>query len=162
MTSRLRLLLRRTAGRWLRERAIPVGAVARDRRLLRRVVPVATLGQVLVVGSSLAARQAWGPAVDVVGTSPHAAHITVCSLLDSPASLPPARWDTVLVTEVDDGLAALLETLRAAGRPQARLVLLRRDGREVSDLLAALGPVAALRAVHRVRQRTLVIAEMTR
>ena len=38
-------------------------------------------------------------AVDVVGTSPYAPDVTVCSLLDGPSSLPEHRWDTILVTD---------------------------------------------------------------
>jgi len=162
MTSGVRLLLRRAAGRWLRERAVPVGGLAGDRRLLRRALPPATLGRVLVVGSSLAARQVWGTSVDVVGTSPHAPYVTVCSLLDSEASLPAARWDTVVVTEIDDGLADRLQVLRTACRSRARLVLLQRGGRvDLTQLVAALGGVAVVQRVHHARQRTLVLAEVS-
>ena len=162
MSSRIRLLLRRAAGRWVGERAVPVGAVARDRRLLRRALAQASLGRVLVVGSSLAARQAWPrAAVDVVGTSPYAAEVTVCSRLDGPASLPRARWDTVVVTEVGEGLAERLRVLRPACRPRARVVLLERDGQtDLAGPAAALRQVAVLHQVHLRRSRRLWIAQV--
>ena len=160
MTSPLRLLLRQAAGRWLRERAIPVGGVAADRRLLRRALPQESLGRVLVVGSSLAARQAWPQTVvDVVGTSPYAADVTVCSHLDGPDSLPPARWDTVLVTETDRGLAERLQVLRSACRPQGRLLMLQRG--DVGDPAATLAHVAVVKQVYHRRGRRLVVAEVT-
>lgn len=163
MTSPLRRLTRRAAGRLLRERPIPVGAVARDRRLLRHHLPPESVGRVLVVGSSLAARQAWPRAtVDVAGTSPYAAYVTVCSHLDGPASLPAARWDTVVVTEVDQGLAERLRTLGPACRPQARLVVLQDDDDTVQGTMAALGQVAELPQVCRRRGRALLVAEVSR
>ena len=73
MTSRPRQLLRRVASKWIGERAIPVGGVASDRRLLRRVLEGRSVGRVLVIGRSLAARQALAPMqIDVAGTSPYA------------------------------------------------------------------------------------------
>jgi hypothetical protein len=162
VSSRVRLLLRRAAGRWLGERPIPVGAVAGDRRLLRQALSAASLGRVLVVGGSLPARQAWsGATLDVVGTSPYAAEVTVCSSLDGPASLPEARWDTVVVTDVGQGLAERLQVLRRACRPQARLVLLERDPPpELAGSAAALRQVAVLQQVHLRRSRRLWIAQV--
>jgi hypothetical protein len=160
MTSPLRLLVQRAAGRWLRERAIPVGGVAADRRLLCDALPQDSLGRVLVVGASLAARQAWPQTVvDVVGTSPYASDVTVCSHLDGPDSLPPARWDTVLVTETDPRLAERLQVLRSACRPRARLVVLQRVA--VGDPAAALAQVGVVQEVHHRRHRRLVVAEVS-
>jgi hypothetical protein len=162
VSSRLRLLLTRAAGRLLGERALPVGALARDRRLLRHALPPESLGRVLVVGSSLAARQAWpGATVDVVGTSPYAAEVTVCSRLDGPASLPRARWDTVVVTEVSQGLTERLQVLGPACRPQGRLVLLERKGpTDLARPATALRQVAVLQQVHLRRSRRLWIAQV--
>jgi hypothetical protein len=164
VSSRVRRLLRRAAGRWVGERLLPVGAVALDRRLLRRALPPSSLGRVLVVGSSLATRQAWPEAsVDVVGTSPYAREVTVCSHLDGPASLPEARWDTVVVTQVGEDLAERLRVLRPACRPQARLVLLERNGRaDLTGTAAALREVAVLRQVHLRHSRRLWIAQVRR
>jgi hypothetical protein len=97
----------------------------------------------------------------VVGISPYATEVTVCSRLDGPASLPEARWDTVVVTDVGQGLAERLQVLRPACRPQARLVLLERDGpTDLAGHASALRQVAVLQQVHLRRSRRLWIAQV--
>src|SRR5215212_9295227 len=66
-----RLMLGKVASRWFGERRLPIGGTSRDRRLLREVLNSAEAGRVLVVGPSLAARQALAKhPVDVAGTNP--------------------------------------------------------------------------------------------
>jgi len=124
-----RALLRELASRVLGDRPAPVGGVARDRRLLRRALRRADVGRVLVVGPGLALRQALpGAQIDVAGTSPHSAEVTVCSVAIGRGSLPARRWDTVVVTEPGADLRARLEAVREACRPGGRLLVLDRDG----------------------------------
>jgi hypothetical protein len=103
---------------------LPVGRVARHRRILRRALADGPVGRVLVVGPWRAARQAFPHApMDVAGTSPHTRQVTVCSEVRSTAGLPANRWDTVVVSDpvhVSDRLAAV----HPACRPRARVVLL--------------------------------------
>jgi hypothetical protein len=162
MTAALRELVRRAAARWVGERVIPIGGVAQDRRLLRRALAPATSGRVLVVGPSLAARQALaGQPLDVVGTSPYAAYVTVCSSLHGPGSLPEARWDTVVVTQVDDALAERLRTVRPACRPGARILVLERHHDPAdSEPMTAISSVASVQQVHLRRHRRLWVARV--
>jgi hypothetical protein len=125
MTSRPRQLLGRVASKWIGERAIPVGGVASDRRLLRRVLEGRSVGRVLVIGRSLAARQALAPMqIDVAGTSPYATEITVCSTVNGVDSLPRARWDTIIFTDAGRNLSRQLAAARQACRVGARLIIL--------------------------------------
>jgi hypothetical protein len=140
----MRELVRETAARVFGERPAPVGGVARDRRLLRRALAGNDPGVVLVVGPSLATRQALpGRPVDVADTVPYP-EVTVCSAVAGPGSLPEARWDTVVVAEVGPDPAARLAAVRAACRPGARVLLLDDTG----DDATGPGP-AALAAVAR-------------
>lgn len=116
--------VRRLAERFIGERAAPVGGVARDRRLVRRTLAGEPVGRVLVVGPGLAVRQALpGAVVDVAGTSPHSEEVTVCSPALDAGSLPPLRWDTVIVTDPGPDLSRRLAAVRPACRPGGRLVL---------------------------------------
>jgi hypothetical protein len=163
MTSALRMLIRQGASRWVGERAIPVGGVAQDRRLLRRALAPGTSGRVLVDGPSLAARQALGgQPLDVVGTSAHAADVTVCSALQGPGSLPEARWDTVVVTRVDQHLAERLRALRPACRPGGRILVFERHARlGHGEPMAAIRAVASVQHVHVRGSRRLWVARVT-
>ena len=139
----MRESVRSAAARVFGDRPAPVGRVARDRRLLRRALTGIDPGAVLVVGRSLATRQALpGRSVDVADTVPYP-EVTVCSAVGGPGSLPEARWDTV-VTEPGPDPAGRLAAVRAACRPGGR-VLLRDDS---GDDASAPGP-AALAAVAR-------------
>jgi hypothetical protein len=127
MTSSARRILQVVAARWVGERVVPVGGVARDRRLLREAVAGADLGRVLVVGPSISARQALrGRPVDVVGTSPYAPYVTVCSAMRHPTSLPIRRWDTVILSDPGDELTLRLARVLPACRPEATLIVLDR------------------------------------
>jgi hypothetical protein len=127
MNSFVRRILRIAAARWVGERIVPVGGVARDRRLLRSVLAGEDPGKVLVVGPNIAARQALrGRPVDVVGTSPYTQYVTVCSELRRVGSLPPRRWSTVILSAPGDELQARLERVLPACRPGARLIVLDR------------------------------------
>lgn len=129
MTVRMRRLVRDLAGRWLGERAAPVGGVARDRRALRRALGGREVGRVLVVGPGLATRQALpGARVDVAGTSPHMLEVTVCSTASAAGSLPANRWDTVIVADPGTDLPGRLQAVVPACRAGARLVVIDRDG----------------------------------
>lgn len=121
--------VRALASRLFGERPLPVGDVARDRRVLRRVLTGRPPGRVLVVGRGLPVRQALpGVAVDVAGTSPHLAEVNVCSSVTSTGSLPRNRWDTVVVSEPGPDPAGRLQAVVAACRPGGRLLLLDRTG----------------------------------
>lgn len=140
MTPRPRQLVRDLAARVIGERAAPVGGVARDRRLLRRALGHRTPGRVLVVGPGLAVRQVLpGLHVDVAGPLPHL-EVTVCSSVDAPGSLPPARWDTVVVTDPGRDLAGRLAAVRTACRPGGRVLVLDRTG-DVEPVLARVADV---------------------
>ncbi len=162
MTFRARALVRELAGSWLGERAVPVGDVAANRRLLRRALSTLDLGSVLVVGAGLAARQALPSVeVDVAGTSPHMHEVTVCSRVDGSASLPAARWDTVVVLDPGADLRGRLRAVLPASRAAGLLVLLDRaawseDGPE----LRALREQTRVVAVHGGGRRRLWIAEV--
>ena len=127
MIPRARRLLWRLIGPWVGERPLPVGGVARDRHLLRRAFARRPVGRVLVIGPALAARQAL-PAVkiDVAGTSPHRAEVTVCSAVRGVDSLPARRWDTIVITDPDEDLPARLRAILPACRPAAQLVVVDR------------------------------------
>lgn len=142
----LRDAVRERVGRHAGDRRLPVGSVARDRRLLSRALRHVPAGRALVVGPGLAVRQALRRApVDVAGTSPHAEEVTVCSLVLGAGSLPPARWDLVVVTDPGSDLRRRLDAVRPACRPGARLLLLGRtedaapDGLLVTRTLARSG-----------------------
>lgn len=148
MTSGPRRLLSRLARRWVGERAIPVGGLARDRRFLRRALRGQDWGRVLVIGPGLAVRQVLPPGrVDVVGTSPYRSEVTVCSALVGPRPLPPGRWDTLVMTEVDEGFGDRLRAAVPACRPEARVVVFERHGQP-----DAVGHVSELTAVASLEQ----------
>lgn len=155
--NRPRELVRRLAERWVGERAVPVGGVARDRRLLRRALSGAPAGRVLVVGPGLAARQALPQAsVDVAGTVPHMAEVTVCSAATGARSLPADRWDTVIVSDPGADLPGRMAAVRSACRPGGRVLVIDRsgwaaDGPEARALTAAVTVTAVTgRGRHRV------------
>ena len=149
MRTRARALVRRLAARWVGERRIPFGSVARDRRVLRRALRTEPVGRVLVVGHGLAARQALAPlAVDVAGTNPHSAEVNVCSAVRGADSLPPGRWDTVLISEHTSDFVEQLDAIRPACRPGARLYVLDRDGWD--DQSPQARSLAAVGSVHKV------------
>jgi hypothetical protein len=151
MTSSARRVLQTASARWVGERVVPIGGVARDRRLLRKVVAGADLGSVLVVGPSISARQALrGWPVDVVGTSPYATYVTVCSAMRHVTSLPTARWDTVILSAPGEELTLRLARVLPACRSEATLIVLDRGP-------WALDPdrATAIEAVARI-DRTLV------
>jgi hypothetical protein len=108
--------VRRRAGRLAEEHRLPVGRTAQIRRLV-----AAALGdpqRVLVIGPPGAVRQALPDArLDVVGTDPHDAAVTVVSEAMGEGSLP-RRWDCVVVTEAeprDDRLIAAADACRPGG-----------------------------------------------
>lgn len=138
------------------ERRLPVGNVALDRRLLRRALGEHAGGSVLVVGPGLAARQAFPDAqVDVAGTSPHSAEISVCSAVDKPTALPPARWSTVIVMDLGADPAGRLGAARRACRDGGTLLVVDRIGwDEHSPEVAMLAGMAAVtRAVGAATRR---------
>jgi hypothetical protein len=141
---RLRERARDTAARVFGERAVPVGGVARDRRLLKRALSGGDPGDVLVVGPSLAARQALhGRQVDVADTVP-SPEVTVCSAVRVSGSLPPGRWDTVVVADPGPSPQGRLAAVREACRPGARVLLLDHCG----DDATAPGPAALAAVAH--------------
>jgi hypothetical protein len=142
--SRRRQIIRTLAARWIGERPIPIGGVAKDRRLLRRALRGRSVGRVLVIGSSVAVRQALPDVdVDVVGTSPHALDVTVCSAVGGVHSLPRARWDTVIFSQPGPELPDRLSAVIPACRPYARLIVMSR--REMATNVDH-GPVVAEKA----------------
>lgn len=155
-------MVRNVVARCLGERAIPVGGVARDRQLLRRALAGQAVGRVLVVGPGLAVRQALPDVpIDVAGTSPHSAEVTVCSAARGGGSLPLERWDTVIIMESGTELPEQLDAVRPACRAAARLLIVERPGVDVNgSLAAALANVAAIRQVLGKRQRRLWVAEV--
>lgn len=162
MIRHARHLLRALASRCLGDRAAPVGGVARDRRILRRALRGRAAGRVLVVGSGLAARQAL-PAcrLDVVGTNPHAAEVTVCSTASGVGSLPSARWDTVIISDPGHDFVERIRAVRSACRPGARLLVLDRAGwdREAPEP-RALAEVATITQVLGRQRHRLWLAEV--
>jgi hypothetical protein len=149
MKAKARALIRRLAARWVGERRIPFGSVASDRRVLRRALRAEPVGSVLVVGPGLAARQALAPiAVDVAGTNPHSAEVNVCSAVRGAGSLPPARWDTVLISEHASDFVEQLDAIRPACRLGARLLVLDREGwDDQSPQARSLADVASVQKV---------------
>lgn len=130
MITEVRNLRRKYAARWIGERPIPIGGVARDRRLLLVVLDPTEVGSVLVVGSSVAARQALASIdVDVAGTNPHNNEVTVCSRVLEADSLPKSRWDTVIINSPGADLRERLRAVRPACRPSGRLLVLERGPR---------------------------------
>lgn len=159
MSARLRDAVRQVAARRLGERPAPVGGVARDRRLLRRALAPESAGRVLVVGPGLATRQALpGRHVDVAGTVPHHAEVTVCSLVAGPGSLPEGRWDTVVIAEPGPDLPGRLDAARRACRPGGRVLVLERTGVEGT----ALSEVATVTGVLGRGRRRLWVGEVAR
>ena len=158
MTPRERV--RHLAGRLLADRAVPVGRVARDRRLLRQVL-TGDPGRVLVLGPGLAVRQVLPRArVDVAGTSPHVPEVTVCSTAQGPRSLPTARWDVVVVPELGPDPQARVQAATAACRPGGRVLLLDREGWPPDNPVpAALARDADVRTVVLGRTDRLWVAE---
>jgi hypothetical protein len=161
MTSRTRRLLRWAAARWIGDHVVPVGGVAGDRRLLRRGLSF-PVGRALVVGHSTAARQAMrGSHVDVAGTNPHAAEITVCSMVRDPGALPPRRWNTVIVTDSTVNLGQRLHAISPACLPGARLLVLERDQRNrTANDHALVEHVCALENTLERGSRRLLVARM--
>ena len=143
-----RARVRRLVAAWAGERVLPVGGVARDRRLLEQVLGGSSdPGRVLVVGAGLPVRQAL-PAryVDVAGTSPHAAEVTVCSSARTPHSLPAARYDTVVVTSTGEDWEGRVTAVGGSCRPGALVLVLERDGwRPEGPELTALGRLGEVR-----------------
>jgi pimeloyl-ACP methyl ester carboxylesterase len=163
MRAKTRALIRRLAARWVGERRIPFGSVARDRRVLRRALGTEPVGRVLVVGHSLAARQALAPiAVDVAGTNPHSAEVNVCSAVRGVGSLPPARWDTVLISEHASDLVEQLDAIRPACRPDARLLVLDREGwDDQSPQARSLADVSSVQNVVRGPRRRVWVTRVS-
>jgi hypothetical protein len=158
MNSRMRTLLSRVAARWIGERVIPVGGVAGDRRLLRTGLTF-PVGRALVIGPSTAARQALrGSHVDVAGTSPQAAEVTVCSSARDEDSLPRGRWNTVIITDSTVDRERLRAVAQACS-PGARLLILRRDqqGKAWKDL-AEVAELCTLEGTLERGTRRLVVA----
>jgi hypothetical protein len=149
MTAAPRRLVQALAKRWVGERPIPVGGLARDRVLLRRALGGAASVRVLVVGPGLAVRQALTTAqVDVVGTSPYRSEVTVCSDLMRATSLPRARWETVIITTVEDNFAQQLPILVSACQPGGRMAVFQRTGAEQNlGYVSELASVATLEQV---------------
>lgn len=160
--SRPRELVRALAERRVGERPVPVGGVAGDRRLLRRALADTDVGHVLVVGPGLAARQALpGVAVDVVGIVPHRADVTVCSAATGPRSLPPDRWDTVIVVEPGPDLPGRLAAVATACRPSGRVLVLDRSGWTADGpQVRALAAIATVTGVRGRGRRRLWTAQM--
>lgn len=155
--SRARELARTLAVRVFGDRPAPVGEVARERRLLQAALADRPVGRVLVVGPGTAARQALAPAgvvVDVAGTVP-LPEVTVCSAVDEAGSLPPARWDTVVVSDPGDDLLGRLRAVVPACRAGAIVLVVDRGqwpaGSPEADALrrVAAAPVTT-RGRHRV------------
>jgi hypothetical protein len=162
VTSRPRQHLRRLAVRWVGDSAIPIGGVAGDRRLLRRALRAQSLGRVLVVGPGLATRQALPEVlVDVAGVVP-LTEVTVCSAVRDADSLPRARWDTIVITDLTTDLSERLRAIRPACRSQARLYVLSRGGGAADRLRAAqLAELATIEATLTRRGRRLWIARIS-
>lgn len=160
--NRPRRLARRVAARVAGERRLPVGGVARDRRLLRRALGRQRRGRVLVVGPGLAARQVLAPAdVDVTGTSPHSAEVTVCTTALGAGTLPPARWDTIIVSDPGPDWAARLAAVLPACR--GRLLVLDRAGRPLEpDEIERLTAAARVRDVVGGSRRRVWVMEVDR
>jgi hypothetical protein len=132
---------------------LPLGRVADMRRLLRQGLGDQT--HVLVIGHHGPVRQAWPAArLDVVGTAPDRAEISVVSEAAGEGSLP-RRWSCVVVTEP----AAPEERLLAAGgacRPDGALAIVTPTPAEVS-----LPPGARLESVVRSRRVQVVVARVS-
>src|SRR5690242_8406687 len=95
-------MVRRRANRLGEDFRLPIGRVAETRRLLRRLLRAQAAGRVLVVGRVPPVRQAMpGSLLDIAGTDPTSNNVTVCSRVDARGTLPPARWDTVIVNDPD-------------------------------------------------------------
>jgi hypothetical protein len=161
MNTRTRRLLRRVAARWIGERVIPVGGVAGDRRLLRSGLTF-PVGRALVIGPSTAARQALrGSLVDVAGTSPHAADITVCSTVRDEDSLPRGRWNAVIITDSTVDLRRRLHAVAKACSPGARILILQRNQQSKTWKDDALVPEpCALEDTLERGSRRLLVARM--
>jgi hypothetical protein len=117
---------------------------------------------VLVIGRSLAARQALAPMqVDVAGTSPYATEITVCSTVNGVDSLPRARWDTIIFTEAGRNLSTQLAAARQACRVGARLLILD-CGVSMADenVATTLTEVASIEQLLEHRGRRLWVARV--
>lgn len=141
-----RVLARELVSRLAGDRRLPVGGVARDRRLLRRALRDREPGAVLAIGTGVAVRQVLPLArVDVAGVIPHLREVTVCSRASGAGSLPPGRWDTIVVTEPGADLAARLAAAVPAARPRGRLLVLDRHRWTAEDpeprALRAVGDV---------------------
>jgi hypothetical protein len=149
--SNVRAVARTTAARLLGERALPMGAVATERRLVLQALSGQFVGAVLVVGPGLAVRQALaGTHVDVAGTSPHNDEVTVCSRVQGPGSLPHRRWDTVIIAQrADADLPGRLAAIAPACRPGARLLVMERADR--SGIQRRNRPPEALASVADIR-----------
>jgi hypothetical protein len=161
MMSKVRQLVRRLLGRWLGERPIPVGGVARDRTLLRRALGGTDAGRVLVVGPGLAIRQALPfNEVDVAGTSPYSSEINVCSAVRTVGSLPPQRWDTVVVTDSGAHLDERLRAVAPACRASARLLVLGRTEQALPGQLSAISEVASIEGMLISQSHRLWVARM--
>lgn len=162
MKARARAVVRNLAGRWVGERRIPLGRVARDRRALRRALRAEPVGSVLVVGPGLAARQALAPkVVDVAGTIPHLAEVNVCSTVRGAGSLPQSRWDTVIISEHDSGFAEQLDAIGPACRPGARLLVVDREGwDDQSPQAVALAGVASVERLVAGRGRRIWVTRV--
>ena len=140
----------------LRRLRLPVGRVARHRRLLRRVLADAPVGRVLVVGPWRAALQAFTSSrVDVAGTSPHTEQITVCSTVEVPGSLPSRRWDTVILSGSTNAADRMLAVLPAC-RPGARVVLVEAASQSQAGLSDDVVPAASCRSTTTRRDRLRV------
>jgi hypothetical protein len=161
MMSKVRQLMWRLLGRWLGERAVPIGGTARDRTLLRRALGGSQAGRVLVVGPGLAVRQALPlNEVDVAGTSPYSAEITVCSAVRTVGSLPSQRWDTVVVTDTSAHLDERLRAVAPACRASARLLVLGGTEQALAGQLSAISEVASVEDVLILRGHRLLVARI--
>ena len=101
---------------------LPLGRTATERRLLRAALDDPE--RALVVGPVAAARQALPSArLDVVGTDPHRADVTVVSEAADRDSLP-RRWPCVVVTD-PAASPGRLEAAAGAGLPGAVVALVR-------------------------------------
>ncbi len=124
MNARLWQHVKRILPERFRGLPVPIGRVARHRRLLRRALSGGPVGRVLVVGPWRSVRQAFPAAdMDVAGTSPHTRQVTVCSDVRAPGCLPSRRWDTVIVSD-QVHLSDRLRAVQPACRPGARVVLI--------------------------------------
>jgi hypothetical protein len=153
---------RARVARLLGDRPLPIGNVARDRRLVRRALGGRFLGRVLVVGPGRAVRQALPDVgVDVAGTDPHALDVNVCSAVHGTGSLPPERWDTVVVRDCGSDVAARFAAVVPACRPRATLIVFDPGGGRASSTAAgALAQVAVVRSVIGRGEHRLWIAEL--